>query len=102
MSTNIVSINELSKAFPERPVLEDVTFGIDEGDRLGLIGFNGSGKSTLLSLVAGRIEPTPLTEELINAVVKIPGVSSISWLGCSGSSESTSLVATCPGSTALT
>ncbi len=57
MSTNIVSINELSKAFPERPVLEDVTFGIDEGDRLGLIGFNGSGKSTLLSLVAGRIEP---------------------------------------------
>jgi ATP-binding cassette subfamily F protein uup len=57
VSTNIVSINGLSKAFPERPVLEDVGFGIDEGDRLGVIGFNGSGKSTLLSLVAGKIDP---------------------------------------------
>ncbi len=57
MSSNIVSINGLSKAFPERPVLDDVSFGIDEGDRLGVIGFNGSGKSTLLSLVAGRLEP---------------------------------------------
>ncbi len=57
MSANIVSINGLTKAFPERPVLEDVSFGIDEGDRLGVIGFNGSGKSTLLSLVAGRLEP---------------------------------------------
>ncbi len=57
MSNNIVSINGLSKAFPERPVLDDVGFGIDEGDRLGVIGFNGSGKSTLLSLVAGKLEP---------------------------------------------
>ena len=57
MSSNLVSISGLSKAFPERPVLEDVSFGIDEGDRLGVIGFNGSGKSTLLSLVAGRLEP---------------------------------------------
>ncbi len=38
-------------------MLDDVGFGIDEGDRLGVIGFNGSGKSTLLSLVAGRLEP---------------------------------------------
>jgi ATP-binding cassette subfamily F protein uup len=57
VSNNIVSINGLSKAFPERPVLDDVTFGIDDGDRLGVIGFNGSGKSTLLSLVAGKLEP---------------------------------------------
>ncbi len=56
MSNNIVSINGLSKAFPERPVLDDVSFGIDDGDRLGVIGFNGSGKSTLLSLVAGKLE----------------------------------------------
>ena len=57
MSNNIVSINALSKAFPERPVLDDVSFGIDDGDRLGVIGFNGSGKSTLLSLVAGKLAP---------------------------------------------
>jgi ATP-binding cassette subfamily F protein uup len=57
VSNNIVSINGLSKAFPERPVLDDVSFGIDEGDRLGVIGFNGSGKSTLLSLVAGKLSP---------------------------------------------
>ena len=57
MSNNIVSIDGISKAFPERPVLDEVSFGIDEGDRLGVIGFNGSGKSTLLSLVAGKLEP---------------------------------------------
>jgi ABC transport system ATP-binding/permease protein len=54
---NIVSVEQLGKAFPERPVLSGVTFGIDENDRIGVIGANGSGKSTLLGLLAGTIAP---------------------------------------------
>jgi ATP-binding cassette subfamily F protein uup len=54
---NIVSVENLGKSYPERPVLSGVTFGIDEGDRIGVIGANGSGKSTLLELLAGTIEP---------------------------------------------
>ncbi len=56
-AVNLISVEKVWKAFPERPVLEDVTFGIDDGDRLGVIGLNGSGKSTLLGLLAGTIEP---------------------------------------------
>lgn len=57
MSNNIISVTDLSKSYPERPVLNRVTFGIDAGDHLGVIGFNGAGKSTLLGLLAGEIEP---------------------------------------------
>lgn len=57
MSKNIVSVVGATKSFPERSVLRDVTFGIDSGDRLGVIGFNGSGKSTLLALLAGSMQP---------------------------------------------
>ena len=57
MSRNILSVVAVTKTFPERPVLQDVTFGIDSGDRLGVIGFNGSGKSTLLALIDGSMQP---------------------------------------------
>ena len=43
--------------FPTKPVFEDVSLGLDEGDRIGVVGKNGDGKSTLLSLLAGIIEP---------------------------------------------
>ncbi|MBX0327030.1 ABC-F family ATP-binding cassette domain-containing protein [Oscillochloris sp. ZM17-4] len=53
---NLLSIESISKQYAERPLFEDVTFGMSRGDRLGVIGVNGSGKSTLLRIVAG-IEP---------------------------------------------
>ena len=53
----MISVTRLSKAFPERPVLEDVTFGVDQGDHLGVIGYNGAGKSTLLRLLSGDLQP---------------------------------------------
>ncbi len=40
-----------------RTLLEDVSFYLNEGDKVGLIGINGTGKSTLLRLLAGRLEP---------------------------------------------
>jgi ATP-binding cassette subfamily F protein uup len=43
--------------FPTRVVFDRVTIGIDEGDRIGVVGRNGDGKSTLLALLSQRLEP---------------------------------------------
>jgi ATPase subunit of ABC transporter with duplicated ATPase domains len=43
--------------YPTKKVFDSVTLGIDEGDRIGIVGGNGDGKSTLLSLLAGAVEP---------------------------------------------
>ncbi len=43
--------------YPTRVIFDKVTIGIDEGDRIGVVGRNGDGKSTLLRLLSGRIEP---------------------------------------------
>jgi len=43
--------------FPTRIVFDSVTIGIDEGDRIGVVGRNGDGKSTLLKLLSGRMKP---------------------------------------------
>ncbi|MDO8949982.1 MAG: ABC-F family ATP-binding cassette domain-containing protein [Actinomycetota bacterium] len=43
--------------YPTKKVFDSVTLGIDEGDRVGIVGGNGDGKSTLLALLAGSVEP---------------------------------------------
>ena len=43
--------------FPTKTVFESVSLGVDEGDRIGIVGRNGDGKSTLLNLLAGRLDP---------------------------------------------
>lgn len=43
--------------FPTKTVFESVSLGVDEGDRIGIVGRNGDGKSTLLALFAGNLEP---------------------------------------------
>ncbi|MDR3565968.1 MAG: ABC-F family ATP-binding cassette domain-containing protein [Negativicutes bacterium] len=53
---NLLSIENLAKSYGERVLFEQVTFGVDEGDKIGLIGVNGTGKSTFLQVVAG-MEP---------------------------------------------
>ncbi len=52
-----VSVNNLSFSRGTVPILENVSFALNENDRLGIIGINGCGKSTLLRLLAGLEEP---------------------------------------------
>ena len=53
----LVTVIGLSQHFAGRVILEDVGFGIESGERIGLIGPNGSGKTTLLRFLAGEISP---------------------------------------------
>ena len=53
-----LTVSDLSFGVGTTPILEKVSFALDETDRLGIIGVNGSGKSTLFRLIMGEIEPT--------------------------------------------
>ncbi|MCC6944299.1 MAG: ABC-F family ATP-binding cassette domain-containing protein [Thermomicrobiales bacterium] len=50
-------VNKISKRFPDGPVLDEITFSIKTGEKVGLVGANGSGKSTLLRIIAGLETP---------------------------------------------
>lgn len=53
---NLLSVENLSKAFGEKVIFNNLTFGIDDKDKVGIIGINGTGKSTLLKIIAGEEE----------------------------------------------
>jgi ATP-binding cassette subfamily F protein 3 len=53
----MLTVHDLSKSFSVHPILQNVTFSINRGDRVGLIGPNGSGKTTLLRILAGEERP---------------------------------------------
>lgn len=53
----MLTVNNLSKSFGVKPVLQDVRFQLNEGEKLGLIGLNGTGKTTLLEIVTGMLKP---------------------------------------------
>lgn len=53
---HLLSLERVTKSYPETPVLENVSLGISSGERIGVIGRNGSGKSTLLRIIAQQEE----------------------------------------------
>jgi ATP-binding cassette subfamily F protein uup len=57
VARNLVNIEEVSKAFDIRALLERVSLGVSEGDRIGIVGRNGSGKSTLMKIIAAAEQP---------------------------------------------
>lgn len=53
----ILNAQGVSKRFGATPLFENISFAVNEGDRIALIGPNGAGKSTLLAVLAGDVEP---------------------------------------------
>jgi len=56
VSMHLLSLENITKTYPETAVLDAVSLGISAGDHIGVIGRNGSGKSTLLAIIAGDEE----------------------------------------------
>ncbi|MFC5929609.1 ABC transporter ATP-binding protein [Cryobacterium melibiosiphilum] len=54
---HLLGAESLHLEFPTRVIFDEVTAGLNEGDRIGVVGKNGDGKSTLMRLLAGRMEP---------------------------------------------
>ena len=54
---NLLTAEHITKAYSERVLLDDVSLGVQEGEKIGVIGVNGMGKSTLLRILAGAEEP---------------------------------------------
>ncbi len=54
---NILSAEKISKSYSEKILFQDISIGISEGEKIGLIGINGTGKSTLLKILAGVEQP---------------------------------------------
>ena len=53
----LLSTYKLEKSFAGKTLFKNVSLGIEEGDRIGLVGPNGAGKSTLLKIISGRMQP---------------------------------------------
>ncbi|HEY3687209.1 MAG TPA: ABC-F family ATP-binding cassette domain-containing protein [Streptosporangiaceae bacterium] len=54
---NLLNLENVDKAYGPSPLLDAVSLGVDDGERIGVVGRNGGGKSTLVSILAGRTEP---------------------------------------------
>ena len=50
---NILNIEHISKIFGDKTIFDDVSLGVHQGDKIGVLGINGTGKSTLLKIIAG-------------------------------------------------
>ena len=70
LGRKIVELNSVTKAFDGCPVIENFSYNLLRGDRIGIVGRNGAGKSTLLHMVAGELQPDSGSVE-IGTTVKI-------------------------------
>ena len=54
---NVLNIEQISKIYGEKTIFNQASVGIDDQDKIGIVGINGTGKSTLLKMIAGIEEP---------------------------------------------
>lgn len=54
MAHPLLQIDTLTKSFGDRVLFRNISFGVAEGDKIGLIAGNGTGKSSLLNIIAGK------------------------------------------------
>ncbi|GAA4597786.1 ABC-F family ATP-binding cassette domain-containing protein [Planotetraspora phitsanulokensis] len=54
---NLVNLESVSQSFGPKPLLSGVSLGIEQNDRIGVVGRNGGGKTTLISIIAGELKP---------------------------------------------
>lgn len=54
---NILNIEHISKTFGNKVIFDDICYGVQDGDKIGIVGMNGAGKSTLLKTIAGLETP---------------------------------------------
>ena len=66
---NILTVEQITKSYTERILLQQVSFSLQEGEKVGIIGINGTGKSTLLKILAGLEEPDTGSVVLANHVL---------------------------------
>lgn len=55
-NTSLINAERISKSFGIKPLLDEVSVGVHEGERIGVVGLNGGGKTTLLEILAGITE----------------------------------------------
>ena len=67
---NLLTLENVSKSFTERMLFDHISLGINEGDKIGVIGINGTGKSTLLKIIAG-LEDTDEGKRTCNNKLRI-------------------------------
>ena len=67
---NYLSVENLSKSFGERKLFQNISFGIDQGQKIALVGINGAGKSTLMKIIMG-IEVPDSGAVAINQQIKV-------------------------------
>lgn len=58
MSETLISVEDLSLSFPNHQVLSDLTFKVQRGEFLGVIGENGVGKTTLIRVILNQLKPS--------------------------------------------
>jgi ATP-binding cassette subfamily F protein uup len=92
---HLLGAESIALEYPTKVVFERVTLGIDEGDRIGVVGRNGDGKSTLLRLLAGRMQPDSgrvtrrggVTIGMLDQSDDLPGDSTVAELVVDGRAE---------------
>ena len=65
---NLITLENISKSYSEKKLLKDISLGINDKEKIGLIGVNGTGKSTLLKIIAGAQIPDDGTITKANKV----------------------------------